>query len=182
MDALQYAPAQRYRKAFLFGCIQPDCNLFTFLKGSPRELFLDGHNFKNTERHIFRSVEKLQNRDGWLMLKYYRLGKLTHYLSDAFTAPHNDSFSIADHVRYEIGMHDQLEKEVAATFDFSTQSKGSSIKEFILSAHNQYASSSKNQKTDVAYVLGCTNTVFNQLLPEEKLVGIQLTASQMTSA
>ena len=45
------------------------------------------------------------------MWQYYTLGKLTHYLADAFTYPHNDHFSdsLMDHHRYESDLRLYLE-------------------------------------------------------------------------
>lgn len=182
MDELQSAPAQRYRKAFLFGCVQPDYNLLTYLKGSLRERFIDGHNFINTKRCISRYIDKLQHKKGWLMLKYYRLGKLIHYLADAFTAPHNCSFSAADHIRYEIEMHIRLEEGIAAIYGTSTESSGSSIIEFILSRHRQYIDSIRNLETDITYILGGADMVFKLLLPEEELTGMKQAVFSTLSA
>ena len=47
MQQLQVAPAYRHRKAFLFGCTEPDSNPFTYLKGSRTIQWLRGHNYRN---------------------------------------------------------------------------------------------------------------------------------------
>ena len=77
--------AKRYEWAFLFGSIQPDCNPFTYLKGSRRAYKLRGHNFSNSQLYINRQIQQLQERVRWNTWQYYTLGKLTHYLADAFT-------------------------------------------------------------------------------------------------
>lgn len=49
---------------------------------------------------LFRKISDTE-QDG--VLFYYRIGKLVHYLTDAFTCPHNSMFkgTIKEHVDYE---------------------------------------------------------------------------------
>lgn len=96
--------ARRFELAFLFGSFQPDCNPLTYLKGSLRASKLRGHNYSNSQLYIEQHIRRLQARHRrWTMWQYYTLGKLTHYLADAFTYPHNDNYpdSLLDHRRYE---------------------------------------------------------------------------------
>jgi hypothetical protein len=169
IDEMQSLPAERYKRVFLFGCVQPDYNLFTYFKGLRKGRFFEGHNFENAENHILRSVEKLQKNDSWSMLKYYRLGKLIHYLSDAFTSPHNVSFNVANHALYEIKLHSQLEKGIADSSGIAPKS-AESVAEYILSTHRQYDRASQGLKTDVQYILDATDVVFRRLIPEEEYV------------
>ena len=82
--------AKRYELAFLFGSFQPDCNPLTYLKGSLRAYKFRGHNYSNSQYYIQRHIRSLQRRKRWNLWQYYTLGKLTHYLADAFTVPHNE--------------------------------------------------------------------------------------------
>lgn len=174
-DNLQGFPTRSYERAFLFGCVEPDYNVFTFLKGSLRESMFCGHNFKNAERLILRTAERLQQRKHWWILEYYRLGKLIHYLSDAFTSPHNDSYSIADHALYEIRLHSYLAKCIAGSSGMPQKCIGESVVEYILTTHQQYINALKSPNTDVQYILDTTGMVFSLLLPEEEiLVGSQV--------
>ena len=95
--------AKRFELAFLFGSFQPDCNPLTYLKGSWRGQKLRGHNFSNSQLYIYTRIHRLQRRTHWTMWQYYTLGKLTHYVADAFTFPHNDHWpdSLASHHVYE---------------------------------------------------------------------------------
>lgn len=95
--------ARRYELAFLFGSFQPDCNPLTFLKGSLRAYKFRGHNFSNSQVYINSRIRRLQERDRWNIWQYYTLGKLTHYLADAFTFPHNENYpdSLIAHRAYE---------------------------------------------------------------------------------
>lgn len=90
-------------RAFLFGCIQPDRNPATYLKGSFRHQWLRGHNYRNARRFMKRISRRLETKRHWNRYDYYTLGKLIHYTADAFTYAHNTGFSgpLQDHLAYE---------------------------------------------------------------------------------
>lgn len=89
--------------AFLFGCVEPDRNPVTYLKGSLRCQWLRGHNYRNARRYMRKLSLRLQKKKNWKLPDYYSLGKLIHYTADAFTLAHNDTFSpeLSDHRAYE---------------------------------------------------------------------------------
>lgn len=103
--------ARRYMKhtpetsvrAFLFGCIQPDRNPVTYLKGSLRHQWLRGHNYRNARRFMKRISRRLESKSRWNLYDYYTLGKLIHYTTDAFTYAHNADFpsQLRNHMEYE---------------------------------------------------------------------------------
>lgn len=95
--------ARRFELAFLFGSFQPDVNPLSYLKGSLHYNKLKGHNYANSRAYINAKILKLQRRRRWTMWQYYTLGKLTHYLADAFTFPHNENYpdSLIAHRAYE---------------------------------------------------------------------------------
>ena len=109
--------ARRYEWAFLFGSFQPDCNPFTFLRGSCSGRPFGGHNYSNSRRYIRHRIRKLQRCSDWRIRHYYTLGKLTHYLADAFTYPHNESFPDTQrvHHRYETALRHALARQLAAS-------------------------------------------------------------------
>lgn len=82
-----------HRKLFLIGCIQPDRNPLTYLKGSLRYQWLHGHHFENAEKFMHRISLRLEKRSQLNPLDCYTFGKLIHYTADAFTYVHNDCFS-----------------------------------------------------------------------------------------
>ena len=92
-----------YRTAFLLGCIEPDRNPATYLKGSIRAQWLRGHNYENAKRFMGRIACRLERKKHWNCLDYYTAGKLIHYTVDAFTYAHNSSFpvSLQEHKKYE---------------------------------------------------------------------------------
>lgn len=89
--------------AFLIGCIQPDRNPITYLKGSLQAQWLRGHNYRNARRFMRRISRRLEQQKKWNQFDYYTLGKLIHYTADAFTHAHNEWFSrnLSDHKKYE---------------------------------------------------------------------------------
>jgi hypothetical protein len=101
----QYMPdaPKRYVRAFLIGCIEPDRNPMTYLKGSVRCQWLRGHNYENARRFMCRLANRLENKETLSMMDYYALGKLIHYTTDAFTYAHNQNFpeDLKEHREYE---------------------------------------------------------------------------------
>ena len=170
MEQMKGLPAYRYQKAFLFGCTQPDSNPFTYLKGSRRAQRLRGHNYRNAERCMSRMARLLEAREQWRMLDYYRLGKLIHYPSDAFTYAHNETFdkSIHEHRLYEM----QLQRIFKITLALSRRAENEmnreeeSAMEAIRAAHERYMEGMRSLQTDVQYILGMTHQVFSTLIPE----------------
>ncbi len=158
-----------YEKAFLFGCVEPDYNYFTYIKGALTEGALRGHNFKKAQQNLLRTIEKLEKEKHLTILRYYRLGKLIHYIADAFTSPHNESYSAAGHRTYEIRLHSELVKDIADSFEMSQTILGGSVMEYLISIHEQYRSAWKSTYTDVQFILEATGVVFNQLVPQVML-------------
>lgn len=91
------------KRAFLFGCVEPDKNPFTYLKGTFRCRPLHGHNFQNAANYMARLSHRLTHKKRWSVMDYYILGKLIHYITDAFTHSHNDGFpsNLMLHRKYE---------------------------------------------------------------------------------
>ena len=101
---------QRYQQAFLLGCIEPDRNPATYLKGSIRFQWLRGHNYRNARRFMRRISQRLEEKESFGLYDYYTLGKLIHYTTDAFTYAHNDTFStnLGEHRVYEAALQDHF--------------------------------------------------------------------------
>ena len=101
-----------HRNMFILGCITPDINMFTYLRGSFKYQKLRGHNYSSSRNYIEKEFTKLRSRRNWNLTDSYRLGKVIHYLADSFTHPHNDSFkgTLAQHRLYESQLHAYLKK------------------------------------------------------------------------
>ncbi len=146
--------SQLRRKAFLIGCIEPDRNPTTYLKGSVRHQWLRGHNFLNAQRYMNRIARRLERREYLTLLDYYTLGKLIHYTTDAFTYAHNDMFTtdLNDHREYEISLQEHFLDYMAQ--DPSVDPKiARTIMEAISSYHRQYQALPRDIHTDTRFAL-----------------------------
>lgn len=155
LDSCNGFPKKRFELAFLFGSFQPDCNPLSYLKGSIHGKKLMGHNFTNSQPYIERRISRLQNRSDWHMWQYYTLGKLTHYLADAFTFPHNETYheSIAAHHRYEAAMRGLFSQYLASLPEPPAAVSDENVSAFIDGLHQQYLTSSSNATRDFSYIL-----------------------------
>ena len=167
LENVQGFQARRFELAFLFGSFQPDCNPLTYLKGSLRAYKFRGHNYSNSQRYIYSRISRLQRRERWTMWQYYTLGKLTHYLADAFTYPHNDHFSdsLMDHHRYESDLRLYLEGYLAQQ-QLRMETARRDLTEAIAELHRQYLSMENSGfGLDVRYILKATNLLVAGCLP-----------------
>ncbi len=101
---------QRYVRAFLVGCVEPDRNPITYLKGSLRCQWLRGHNYQNARRFMRQISRRLERKESLHLFDYYTLGKLIHYTADAFTYAHNASFpkDLSEHREYEAALQEHF--------------------------------------------------------------------------
>lgn len=158
--------ARRFEWAFLLGSVQPDCNPLTYLKGSRRAYRLRGHNFSNSRPYIHRRIHRLQNRRRWNIWHYYTLGKLTHYLADAFTYPHNETYpeSLLEHRRYEKNLRlylaDALPRCTPRPEPLRTD-----LTAAIDELHRQYLESLSDMRRDVQYALRALNLLMALCCP-----------------
>ena len=158
--------SRRFELAFLFGSFQPDCNPFSFLKGSLRARLFRGHNFSNSKFYIHRKTEALRRCSRWRIRQYYTLGKLTHYLADAFTYPHNDHFpgGLLAHHRYETSLRLHL-----AAHLFSDETTDAGAPEDLMSAierlHQQYMASATDIRRDTQYILQAADLLMRGCAP-----------------
>lgn len=143
---------RRYIRVFLIGCIQPDRNPTTYLKGSVRAHWMRGHDYRNARRFLFRLANRLEQKKHFAMWEYYSLGKLVHYTMDAFTYPHNDHFSgtLYVHRQHEIRLQifflRYLRKASAPQL-----SPACSCADLIRKAHAEYMHQPGCIETDAAY-------------------------------
>lgn len=160
--------SRRFELAFLFGSFQPDCNPLSYLKGSLRCRKFRGHNYNNSERYIKAQIVRLQHRSSWSMWQYYTLGKLTHYLADAFTYPHNENYpdSLIAHRQYE----DKLRSYLASYLRVSGLRPAFCSEQDVAGAiedlHRQYMETVADMRRDVRYIIEATSLLMSQVLPE----------------
>ncbi len=145
---------KRYELAYLFGSFEPDCNPFSYLKGSIRATRFGGHNYSNSQQFIERKVRKLQSRKKWNIWHYYTLGKMTHYLADAFTFPHNTHYTdtMLAHHQYETDLRAYL-AEYLENRSLRRKAFRADVADALKELHDFYMQSAADQKMDVQYIL-----------------------------
>jgi len=151
-----YMPSvpKRCQLAFRLGCIEPDRNPATYLKGSIRCQWLRGHNYKNAQRFMTTMASRLESRDQLSLYDYYTLGKLIHYTTDAFTYAHNDTFptQLREHKQYEDALQTyflsfmERDPKVSAPMD-------DTIMDAIESYHAVYERKASNIRRDSRFAL-----------------------------
>ena len=158
---------KRFELAFLLGSFQPDCNPLTYLKGSRTGKPLMGHNFSNSRAYVTSRILRLQRRDRWSVWQYYTLGKLTHYLADAFTFPHNDTYtdSLQEHRRYEAALRRQLSRRLTQLGEMPV-SLPRDPAEALDRLHRRYLTTASDLHRDIDYILEATSLLMAALRPE----------------
>ena len=159
---------QLHTKAFLLGCIEPDRNPLTYLKGSLRCQWLRGHNYENALRYMHRISVRLERKRTWNLLDWYTLGKLIHYTTDAFTYAHNKTCptDLDIHREYEEKLQNYFLKYLHGnpTIDLSA---AKTLMETIQDFHEEYIALPVNVHTDSRFALrACSNilaTLFTDL-------------------
>jgi len=150
--------------AFLVGCLEPDRNPFTYLKGSIRFQWLRGHNYRNARRFLRRISSRLEKKENWNPFDYYTLGKLIHYTADAFTYAHNDTFptDLSDHREYEVALQDHFLHFMEQDPEVNV-SVARNVMEVISSYHKIYEQQHSNLHMDSWFALAaccCVLAVF----------------------
>lgn len=145
---------KRYVKAFLIGCIEPDRNPVTYLKGSLRFQWLRGHNYHNARRFMRQISWRLEKKENLNLYDYYTLGKLIHYTTDAFTYAHNDTFTtnLGDHREYEAALQDHFLNYLQEDPQVNPYT-ARSIMEAIYSYHREYEELDADIRTDSRFAL-----------------------------
>lgn len=167
---MEDAPS-RHIRAFLFGCIEPDRNPATYLKGSLHRQWLRGHNWGNSQTYMRRVAARLENRKKMRLLDYYSLGKLIHYTTDAFTYAHNPEFpsDLKEHNEYERNLQDyfleNIEKLPALQSIVSP-----SVMDTIHSYHKEYRHLPRGIHSDARYAVAVCCSVLAQILANPLLL------------
>lgn len=143
-----------YVKAFQIGCIEPDRNPITYLKGSLRSQWLRGHNYRNARRFMRNISFRLERKDKLNIFDYYTLGKLIHYTTDAFTYAHNLDFptDLSDHKQYEDALQEHFLEFMSQDPEVDTMI-ARSIMSAICSYHRDYEQSESNIHNDSKFAL-----------------------------
>jgi hypothetical protein len=163
---------KRFEKAFLFGSFQPDCNPLSYCKGSLRGRAFLGHNFSNSQPYIDRHIHSLQRRSRWTVWQYYTLGKLTHYLADAFTYPHNDTYheGVAAHRRYENALRLQFARYLREG-GACPAPRCDDVTGDLAALHQRYLAAASDGRRDCRYILLATAMLMASVRPQGAAAG-----------
>lgn len=151
-----------YIKAFVFGNIEPDCNRLTYLHGWFCGTKLHGHNYENILPVMKKLYCQLQGKNHFGLMEYYRLGKLMHYVADAFTFPHNQAFegTLAAHCTYERKLHKSFESMLSdSTGMFLPEAMNCDFNN-IQELHDEYMREAGAGETDLKYIMQATMQIF----------------------
>ncbi len=153
------------RSLFILGCMEPDVNPSTYLKGSIRHQWLRGHNWKNAKGYIMRLSRRLESRQHLRYMDFYILGKLIHYTLDAFTYAHNSHFpgNLFRHREYEKRLEDFLSQYFEACLPLQSTQKGS-LFQIIRHYKAAYHNSPVGFAADLLYGKSACNAIFEKLL------------------
>ena len=143
------------KKAFLFGCVEPDYNPLTRVKGTgPKDLFY-GHNAEVAGRFIKRNLVKLNAMEQSSVYRCFMLGSLLHYLADAFTYVHNGSLftgTLEEHCAYEMELHNYLLDMLESRSVRMYSSTSVPLDAYFAENHAEYRTLPQAVETDVEYI------------------------------
>ena len=152
--------------AFLFGCVEPDFNVTTYLKRASHGQRLRGHNYPNMLQTVRRLFQKLQNWETERFLFYYRMGKLTHYLTDAFTRPHNLEFSgsLRAHIKYENELENEFLESLSNPYLPDKVLECKELYHYFLEKHQEYRYEMAGRETDIHFTLQVIPDIVKKLV------------------
>ena len=141
------------RAAFVTGCVEPDFNLFSYLKGFSVRPFY-GHNWENSREYIAQTFSEFKSRGCINTADFFKLGRLIHYVTDAFTYTHNRMYTgtLREHTLYEKQLH-----KVFMPFIDSSQpirlSTYFALSHDISSAHARYSIQNMTPENDAEWIM-----------------------------
>lgn len=153
--------------AFTFGCVQPDKNPATYIKGSLKQRLFHGHNWENAKGYIQKLCCDLESGKLHSVQHYYRLGKLIHYTSDAFTHTHNYLFigDLSAHRAYE-QLLDKQAPEFIHNYKNNDPYKGP-LFHYISQLHRSYIRLHSSIATDIRFIILATEYIMNNVCATE---------------
>ena len=163
MDSLP----QRYQKAFLVGCIEPDRNPMTYFKGSLRSQWMRGHNYNNASHFMSRISRRLEKKEHLGMWDYYSMGKLIHYTTDAFTFAHNDiaPTDLTEHREYEVDLQNHFLSYMENRMEEAPHPMPlATVMDTIRENHKDYIRRPRNIHTDTKFAISVCCSVLSLIL------------------
>jgi len=146
----------KHSRAFLLGCVEPDYNPATYLRGMRTGQKFRGHHAENSFAHVSKCMAELQREGLRTSWDYFTLGTVLHYAADAFTWPHNTFWesSLAGHVAYERKLHPVFSDELLREFPDACPAEPHALAAFFAGNHQAYAAAPHEMETDSRYIIG----------------------------
>lgn len=141
--------------AFILGSIEPDKNPFIYLHGLTCGVKFHGHNYENVLSVMKKLFVSMQRQEHFGVWGYYHLGKLTHYVADAFTFPHNGMFcgNLIEHCKYESMLHEKFNDVLQKQKMIRIKSKSMNSFHYIEIMHKEYLKEAGTYEIDCRYIL-----------------------------
>lgn len=142
---------------FKVGSVAPDFMIRSMIRG---------HSYDSTTQRVERRLEKLEEKGCWNLVSAYRLGYVTHYLADYFTAPHNThgEFGFRDHCSFEKQqlrlLCSQLDGQWGAPIQYENHAD---VMNYLKAVHDEYLMQNPEVETDCNYIVNVTEQVSYQM-------------------
>ena len=156
LDLFDSSVLTLHSAAFTAGCIEPDLNVFSYLRGSRKEKKFHGHNAGNCRTHLEKLLGKIEGRGLTSGYDCFLLGIAVHYIADSFTAVHNTDILDVDvktHLEYENRLHEELMRALSKPFIFEQDMLNTSLKDYVTDNHHSYSASAPSTKNDCSYIV-----------------------------
>ena len=165
-------PSFAAKRLFLWGCVLPDRNPLTYLRGIYLGHPLKTHFVAISRPEIHRLCSKLEHKRKLFLWDYYSLGALTHYVADAFTFPHNAHYhgGLLNHARYEEStLHPLFETYIAQNNEIPSYDVPVTVplKEVFEQMHTVYANSEPSPIVDAEWIVRACLTVGKRILKKD---------------
>ncbi len=142
---------------FKLGSVAPDFMIRSMIQG---------HSYETTAQRVEQRITKLEERGRWKLVSAYRLGYVTHYLADYFTAPHNlhGEFGFRAHCSFEKRQLQMLRSQLGRQYHTGMDYEGQSdVMEYLRNKHEEYLEKSPEVQTDCDYIIDVTEQVSYQM-------------------
>lgn len=173
-----------HRTAFIAGCVEPDINPVSYIKGSLSKKTLGGHNYDNSRKYMARTIQSLSCKATWNTLDYFYFGRVIHYVIDSFTYPHNNVFkgSIRNHSRFEAELHQVVTSYIGSENKYPLYNLSiTDFTAFITSFHSRYIRSCGSLETD-CYYISCMTAIIARLLPQKEASTLPVATSAIKAS
>ena len=161
-------------RLFVTGCVFPDHNPWTYIKGTCKGHPLKSHFIFSTRFKIESLLNKLENKSTLRIKDYYILGELVHYTADAFTFSHNDHYigNMLKHAEYEhIHLHEAFEENCCDEIDknLCLEKDSRPLETIFTELPQSYLEEDMEPMIDVKYICQICTTVCARILEKEEV-------------